>query len=325
MDIPMSALEFQDRFRSEESCEQALVKLRWPRGFICPNCGHDDAYFLQERRLMQCIICRHQTSVTAGTIFHGTKIPLRNWFWMIYLVAHDKGGASSSRIAEQLNMYQKTVWHILQKIKHAMGNRDDAITLAGLIELDEALIGPEARKTGRQKTAKEASIPGRHKGLRCRGLAPISGVKKKTQTEIVVLVEDEGACAGNLVMKVLDYSDRQDIREIVEERVDPSQCFKTDGWQPHFVIQNMGHNLQTKVCSNSPLSVEWLPHVHRAISLLKRFLLGTYHGVSAKYLPRYLQEFCFRFNRRHKPKTIWQSLLNACLTTLPITYAELKL
>lgn len=325
MDIPMTALEFQDRFASEEDCLAAIAKLRWPKGFICPNCGHDDAYLIKERGLLQCIVCRHQASVTAGTLFHGTKIPLRNWFWMIYVVAHDKGGASSSRIADQLGMYQKTVWNILHKIRQAMGNRDDAITLAGLIELDEAEIGPEARKTGRQKLGKEGYQPGRHKGMRSRGRSPISGVKKKTQTEVLVMVEDEGEKAGNLVMKVLDYSDRQDIREIVEDRVDPSQQFKTDGWQPHFVLQSMGHNLQSKVCSGGPWSVEWLPHVHRAISLLKRFLLGTYHGVSAKYLPRYLQEFCFRFNRRHKPKTIWQSLLYACVTTLPVTYAELKL
>ena len=325
MDIPMTALEFQDRFRTETDCLETLRKLRWPQGFICPNCQHDDGYFLAERALMQCVNCRHQASVTAGTLFHGTKIPLRNWFWMIYMVAHDKGGASSSRIAQQLGMYQKTVWHILHKIREAMGNRDDSITLAGLIELDEALIGPEARKTGRRKKAKEGCAPERHKGMRSRGLAPISGSKKKTQTEVLVMVEDDGFRAGNLVMKVLDYSDRQDIREIVEHRVDPSQYFKTDGWQPHFVLKSMGHNLQSKVCSNSPLAVEWLPHVHRAISLLKRFLLGTYHGVSARYLERYLQEFSFRFNRRHKQKNIWQSLLFACVSSLPVTYAELKL
>jgi len=147
----MTAIQFQDRFRSEADCEFAILKARWPQGFRCPNCGHDDAYELSGRRLFQCTVCRHQASVTAGTIFHGTKIPLRNWFWMIYEVAQDKGGGSSSRLARQLGMYQKTVWHILQKIRHAMGRRDEGITLGGLIELDEAIIGPHARKTGRVK------------------------------------------------------------------------------------------------------------------------------------------------------------------------------
>ena len=98
---------------------------------------------------------------------------------MIYCVAHDKGGASSSRIASQLGMYQKTVWHILHKIRHAMGNRDEGITLAGLIEMDTAIIGPGARKTGRRKVGKEAYSPGRHKGERRRGLAKSSGQKKR--------------------------------------------------------------------------------------------------------------------------------------------------
>ncbi len=324
MDIPMTAIEFQDAFRTEKDCVKAIAKYRWPNGFICPNCEHDDGYFISTRGLFECTICCWQTSVTAGTIFHGTKIPLRNWFWMIYLMAHDKGGVSSTRIAAQLGMYQKTVWNILQKIRHSMGKRDEAISLAGLIELDEAEIGAEARKTGRQSLGKKGCKPVRHKGMRSRGRAPRSGAKKKTQTEVLVMIEDEGDRAGNLVMKVLDYTNRLDIRAIVEERVDPSQHFKTDAWQPHWVIDSMGHELRAKV-SSGKVGVVWLPHVHRAISLFKRFLLGTYHGVSARYLPRYLQEFCFRFNRRHKPKNIWESLLKACVGTLPMTYPELKL
>lgn len=321
MDIPESALEFQDRFRTEDDCLEALRKLRWPRCFICPNCQHDDAYFLKERRLMQCVNCRHQASITSGTIFHGTKIPLRNWFWIIYMVAQDKGGASSSRLAEQLNMYQKTVWHILQKVRHAMGNRDDGYSLAGLIELDEAIIGAEARKTGRNKLA---NFPDGHKGFKRLGRPPLSGAKKKTQTQVLVMVEDRGERAGYVAMKVVDYTDRLDILEIVNQKVEPAQHFKTDGFSAHYVLQSYGHNLDIKVCGGKS-SVEWLPHVHRAISLLRRFLFGTYHGVSAKYLPRYLQEFSFRFNRRNHRKPIWQSLLNACLTSLPFTYAELKL
>lgn len=322
--LPRTAIEFQDRFRTEADCLQAIAKLRWPKGFVCPNCGHDDAHFVSTRELFQCTVCKHQTSITAGTIFHKTRIPLRKWFWMIYCVAHDKGGASSTRIASQLGMYQKTVWHILHKIRHAMGCRDEGITLAGLIEMDGAIVGPGARKTGRRSLGKEAYNPGRNKGERRRGLAKRSGQKKKTQTEVLVLIEDDGRSAGNLVMKVLDYAERRDVGEIVEQRVDPCQRFKTDGWQPNYVVRSMGHQLQAKVLPG-PESVVWLPHVHRAISLFKRFLLGTYHGVGARYLERYLQEFCFRFNRRRKPQTIWKSLLRACAGTVPVTYAELKL
>lgn len=322
--VPMTALEFQDAFRTEQDCLMAIANYRWPNGFICPNCGHDDGYYISTRGSYECPACKKQTTVTAGTIFHGTKIPLRNWFWMIYVVAHDKGGASATRIAQQLGMYYKTVWHILQKLRHAMDRRDERYSLLGLIELDEAIIGPEARKTGRPKSDKEHYNPGRHKGKRSLGRSKKSGGARKTQTEVLVMIEDHGEAAGHLSMKVLDYSDRLDIAEIVEKKVPPNQKFKTDGKQAHWVLQSMGHELELKVCSGPP-GVEWLPHSHRAISLFKRFLLGTYHGVSASYLPRYLQEFCFRFNRRNRPAKIWESLLKACVGTLPMTYPELRL
>lgn len=177
--LPRTAIEFFDRFKTEADCLNAIAKIRWPKGFVCPNCGHDDAHFVSTRHLFQCTVCKHQTSITAGTLFHKTRIPLRHWFWMIYCVAHDKGGASSTRIASQLGMYQKTVWHILHKIRHAMGRRDEGITLAGLIELDTAYIGPGARKTGRRRLGKEAYNPGRMKGERMLGRPKSSGEKKR--------------------------------------------------------------------------------------------------------------------------------------------------
>src|ERR1700688_36695 len=124
----MNAIEFQDTFRTEEDCLAYIERIRWPKGFIWPNCGHDFGYRLQERRLIQCAVCRKQTSVTAGTIFHKTRTPLREWFWMIYQLAQDKGGASSVKLAKQLCGYQSTVWNQLHKLRHAMQRRDENIS-----------------------------------------------------------------------------------------------------------------------------------------------------------------------------------------------------
>jgi hypothetical protein len=314
-------VDFQNRFRSESDCLDFIEKLRWPKGFICPNCSHDVGYRLEERRLMQCAVCRRQTSITAGTLFHKTRVPLQNWFWMIYLMAQDKGGASVLRMATQLGMYYKTCWHIAQKIRYAMGRRDSGITLAGFIELDEAVIGPHARKTGRRRTqpAVEGKAP-RKKHLGQRKNKP----QGKTQVEVLVMVERESAHAGNLVMQPIYRTTRDDIREVVSERVEPAQWFKTDGLQAHAVLLSMGHKLTWDVMSG-PKGCEELPIVHRAISLLKRFLMATYHGVSARYLQRYLHEFVFRFNRRDSELTIYESALKACALALPMAYAEVKL
>src|ERR1700679_928605 len=109
MEIPSNIIEFNDRFNSEEACLEFLKEIRWPQGFVCPNCNHDDGYFLECRPLIQCVLCRHQTSVTAGTLFHKTHVPLRIWFYLIQELVSDKGGASSCRLAATLKMPQKTV------------------------------------------------------------------------------------------------------------------------------------------------------------------------------------------------------------------------
>ena len=116
----MMLVESKDRFATKEDCLEYLQNCRWPRGFRCPNCEQDVGYFLTDRPLIQCAVCRHHTSITAGTVFHRTRIPLLNWFWIIYMMASDKGGASASCLAKQLGMYYSTVWNIMQKIRHAM-------------------------------------------------------------------------------------------------------------------------------------------------------------------------------------------------------------
>lgn len=314
-----SLLDFQQRFPNDDACMEYLEKLRWPKGFICPNCGHDDGYRINFRRLMQCALCRHQTSATAGTIFHKTRTPLLIWFWMIYLIAQDKGGVTMTKLSKDLGMHYDTVWNLVHKIRTAMAARDQAITLAGFIELDEAIIGPEARKTG--KPSDEGAVRPRKKrlGHRRTSTAPVG----KTQCEAIVMVERENRHAGHLAIRVVNSTTREEIRNVVEYKVEPGQWFKTDGAQSHWVLKSMGHRLDCWPMSGEE-ACEELPIVHRVISLIKRWLLGRLHGVSDRYLQCFLDEFCFRFNRRDSKKPLYESLLKACAIGAPATYAELR-
>jgi hypothetical protein len=296
----MNILEFEKCFDTQEKCMDHLRQLRWPNGFVCPNCGHDDGYELSGYNLTECNVCHLQTSVTAGTMFHKTHMPLTIWFRMIYYVAQDKGGASSSRLAVQFGIPQKTAWHMLHKIRTAMAARHrSTIQLGGTIELDEGFFNKEARK-----------------------YQPVP----KTQTQVLVMVESEGEQAGNIVMQVIDAATRDNIREIVEEYTtkEEKHHFKTDGWQAHWVLKSMGHDADIRPLPGKK-GVEKLPWMHTFMSLARRFLVGTYHGVSPKMLQLYLDEFCFRVNRRFRETTICESLLRACVFALPTTYAELKL
>jgi transposase-like protein len=291
----LTLLDFQKRFQSDADCHQALLEARWPNGFLCPNCEHDCGYFLNNRPVIQCAVCRHQASVTAGTIFHKTRIPLTVWFWIIYLVAQDKGGASASRLAKQLDMHYDTVWNILHKIREAMGKREEKTVLDGLLEVDQAFFG-------RAATAKKPS-------------------KADNQVLALVMIERLGKRAGRVAMSVIGAASRDSMRAILAQKVLPEQRIRSDRWSGNFVMRSMGHDLNAKRLSGARGSRE-LPWVHVAISLAKRFLLGTYHGVSKKYLHRYLHEFCYRFNRRAAGNAIFNRLLHACIFANPITYAE---
>lgn len=137
--------KFQEKFDSEQACREHLFQIRWPNGFCCPKCQHQAYYFLETRKLYQCRNCKHQVSVTAGTIMHKSHTPLLTWFWAIFLVAHDKRGVSTTFIARELELTYPTAWLLLHKIRKAMGDRDANYQLAGLVELDEAFFGAPQR------------------------------------------------------------------------------------------------------------------------------------------------------------------------------------
>lgn len=115
---PMSLIEFQQKFSTEEACQQHLFSIRWPNGYRCPRCGHDKASFHSTRHLYQCQACKYQASLTAGTIFHKTRTPLKKWFWMIFLMGRQKSGVSMLSLQRMLEIKSyKTVWTMGHKIR----------------------------------------------------------------------------------------------------------------------------------------------------------------------------------------------------------------
>lgn len=293
----LSLLQFKRRFGTERACQRALEKMRWPDGFICPKCQHNKACRIKTRRLLQCSKCHFQVSLTSGTIFHKSRTPLQKWFWAIYLTGQDKGGVSAMRLSKQLDLGYKTAWLILHKIRKAMAQRDNEYTLSGFIEMDDAFFGGPA------------------KGCTGRGAA--------NKTPVLVMVESKGEHAGFIAMKTIDAVKREFIEPTVRKRIAPTQTIRTDGLKSYKHLKFIGHqHIGTAVPpEKAHVDLRW---VHIAISNAKRFLLGTYHGVSHKHLQSYLDEFCYRFNRRAWEKQISLRLLTACIFATPITYADLK-
>jgi hypothetical protein len=292
--------EYAEKFASQEACLQHIFDTRWPRGFICPKCEHNDGYRRGDGRRIECCVCGAEQSITAGTIFEKSKTPLPIWFLIIYEIAHDKGGASVLRLSKRLGMHYDTVWNLVAKIRKAMGDRDESLTLAGYIELDEAFFGGRSRKKpGKSATANKKAV--------------------------VVMVESEGRQAGNVVMKVVPSVFYDDLKPVLAEKVESEpggQWFRSDGWGSHHVVIAVGHHIKM-----TPIPEAQLDDVMRCVSLAishaKRFFKGTYHHFCKIHIQRYLDEFCYRWNRRHLEKQLATHLIAACALSSPITCANL--
>ena len=290
----VSLLEWQKRYGTEKSCTQTLIKVRWPEGFQCPVCGFMKAYYLESRKLYQCSHCRHQVSITADTLFHSTKVPLVKWFWAIYLMASDKRGISALRIAKHIGVSWITAQNMLRKIRKAMADRDSIYRLENMIEFDDTLVG------------------GKRAGKRGRGA--------EGKRPVLVAVETREKGAGFVAMQAVDSVSKVTVRQFLAKHLKADQTVKTDAL-PALNAVSETQNHRKKVTPPEEAAV-WLPLVHIMIGNMKTFINGTFHGVSSNCLQEYLDEFCYRFNRRFWEPELPLRLLNACLAHVPMKIAE---
>ena len=146
-----SLVQFMDDYGTEDKCTQALFRWRWPNGFVCLRCEHTGHWRHQSRALYQCRRCRHQVSLTAGTILASTKLPLRIWFLAMYLMTQTKNGISALELSRQLAVSYNTAWKVKHKLMQVMKERDDTRPLGGWVQLDDAYWGGQRRggKSGR--------------------------------------------------------------------------------------------------------------------------------------------------------------------------------
>ena len=296
--FPQTLLEFQRRFSGDAECRRYLLESRWPSGYSCPRCNHREAYELRSRALLKCKVCGYQTSATAGTVLHGSKIPLRTWFWAAYLVTTHTPGFSALQLQRQLGLSRyETAWAMLQKLRRAMV-RPERGHISGKVEVDETYVGgvEEGRRGGR--------------------------LRKSTKSIVVAAVEVRGRGSGRIRLAVVGDVSAASLVPFVEGAVEPGSILLTDGWQGYAPLRKRYDHRPTTQ-GDPKNAVQLLPRVHRAFSNLKTWLAGTHHGVSPKHLPHYVNEFVFRFNRRRTPMAAFQSLLGLTAQHPPTTYKML--
>ena len=271
-DYPKTQVEFEKRFATEEACRAYVARLRWPDGFVCPRCDARVARSASRQRLI-CQSCRYQASLTAGTVFEGTRKPLLLWFRAMWYVTAQKNGASAMGLQRVLGLGQyQTAWTWLHKLRRAMV-RPGRERLAGTVEADEVYVGGE-----------EAGKRGRSLGK---------------QAFVAVAVEERGAGMGRIRLQRVANASAASFEAFLLEAVEPGSVIRTDGWPSYSQLQALGYRHEAVVTgADRDRPEQDFARVHRVASLLKRWLLGTHQGaVQNQHLDYYLDEFTFRFNR----------------------------
>ena len=281
-------IEFQVIYGTEVACENALFNLKWNDGFVCPKCGHTHYYKISSRRLSlyQCKECGYQASVTKDTIMENSKLSLVKWFLALYFVAQNKDGISEVALANYIGITLKSAWLMLHKIRSAMGLRDQLYQLGGNVEMDEAFFG--GKKTG---------------GKRGRGA-------DKAKVAVALQV-NEGIYPTFLKMQVIPDCTGNTLLDFAQSNIESGTMIHCDAFQSYNKLADE-YTIFRENYSESD-DAEFLKWLHVMISNIKAVIAGTFHGLKEKYLQRYLDEFCYRFNRRNSTKPIFDHLLECCI------------
>jgi len=281
----MNLVDLMQEFCDEAKCRRYIEHLRWPRGAECPRCESTKVYRLENRPLLLCASCEHQFSATAGTIFHDTHLPLTKWFLATMLLCESKKGMSACQIQRSLGVSYKTAWYLCHRIRAAMLEVAPE-KLSGAVEIDETYVaGKKRRWRAKGDVSVVIGIRQRNGDLR---LIRAKDAKSKTVRDII------NANVGGHVEVILT-----DESAIYPWALDKMQA------RIHKTINHSREYAHGDVHTNT---------VESAFSLLKRGIVGTWHKVSAKHLPAYLDEMCFRFNNRKNQFLFRDTLIKLILS-----------
>jgi len=294
----MTLLDITAAFDSDDRCRELLERLRWPLGPECPRCKTRTLARLTAK-LLYCKDCDYQFSVTAGTIFHDSHLPLLKWFVATHLICESRKGISANQIKRMLGVSYKTAWYLCHRIRHAMSECERPM-LDGTVEMDETYIG-----------GKQPRRTYRHPGFGDSNKQTVIGIRQRGGD--VRFFHAEDAKTGTLAKYV---------RENISEDVDVIITDEYRGYRKavgNAKHETVNHGAKEYVRRGTDIHTNT---VESAFSLLKRGIIGTWHRISAKHLQAYLDEMSFRFDRRNRPD-LFLDTLRHMVTSDPLTFGEL--
>jgi transposase-like protein len=303
----MNLLEFNKRFPTEESCKIHLKELREKDGIECKRCGDiTKHYWLEGVEKFQCSKCKSRTNLKTGTIMENSKVPMLKWFMCIHLMTSIKKSFSSLELQRQLGMsrYEST-WEMVRKIRSSMGKRDSKYLLQGEIEIDDAFyeVVDLPKKDSLGNIKKEGLTRGRG---------------SERQHKVLIMVESKSVVQTNeykkdrkmgyVKMVVMDDLTSDGINYEIMKGVDENSNVLTDGYRGYNKVIDVV-NTHTKMIVKPKEGHKKLPWVHTIIANSKRQLLGVHHSIGKEYLQGYLNEFCYKLNRRNFESDLFDRML----------------
>lgn len=282
----MNLPDLIEQFRSEDKCREYLEDLRWPDGVECPRCAERSVSRIEKRNQYECSSCRYQFSVTAGTVFHDSHLPLWKWFLAIYLIGESKKGISAKQLQRTLGVSYKTAWYLGHRVRSAMED-DSPVPLEGIVEVDETWVGGVHRKTRQDPSG------------RSRKKLVLGAVQRDGEVRLVMRGGEGRETKGSYKGFVKDVVG--DEAEYIFTDSDSSWGEMTDWNTKHRKVDHSADEWVRGIVHTNTIESVW--------SLFKRSVVGTYHQLSAKHLPAYLDEMAFRFNNRDNAYLFRDTLL----------------
>jgi transposase-like protein len=307
-----SLTEFQEAFPDEAGCAAFLFERRWQGGFICPRCAGDRVAALKSRaHTYECLDCGRQTSITAGSVMHRSKLSLTVWFWAAHLMSTHSNGMSARQLADQLGLTYKTAWLLTQKLRRSMVDPDRE-PLEGVVEVDQAEIPFRAGDT--------FFDPGNSGKILIAGAVEVidrdTGQAKPRRKKAKYL----DTLSGRIRLAMIADNSAASIEAFVRANVKRGTTLLTDGHASYPGLTDYRHD--PRVVGKMAAHVV-LPWVHRVFSLVKRWGLGTYHGLRRKHVDTYLNEFVFRYNRRFYRHASFETILGLASHHEPASYWDI--
>ncbi len=290
----MTLIELREQFSDEAKCRELLARLRWPEGVICPRCKSKTISRLFTQSKYECSECRYQFSVTAGTIFNDSHLALETWFMAVLLLCEAKKGMSACQVQRTLGISYKTAWYLCHRVRAAMAECDKPM-LGGQIEMDETYVGGKGTGLGR-----------RGRGTKKR---PVIGIRQRNGELRLFHAQD---VTGRSLEKFLRENVGEDVDVFFTDEFNAYRGIAKRRGFKHEVVQ---HGTKEYVRGRAHTNT-----IESAFSLFKRGLRGSWHKLSAKHLQAYLEEMCFRFNRRQRPDLFLDTLRH--MVTAPVLTFE---